>query len=93
MYVPEVPTTTGAPGAHHPRPHLEYHLQSRPMPVSSYESVDSDVSYAAMPPPRGDSGGPLVGMAGPGGPPPKVIEIRKTFPETWIFDSFDFDSR
>lgn len=23
---------------------------------------------------------------------PKVIEIRKTFPETWIFDSFDFNS-
>lgn len=23
---------------------------------------------------------------------PKVIEIRKTFPETWLFDSFDFNS-
>ena len=23
---------------------------------------------------------------------PKEIEIRKTFPETWLFDSFDFDS-
>jgi len=22
---------------------------------------------------------------------PKVVEIRKTFPETWLFDSFDFD--
>lgn len=25
--------------------------------------------------------------------PQKPVEIRKTFPETWIFDSFDFDSR
>lgn len=24
---------------------------------------------------------------------PKKIEIRKTFPETWLFESFDFDSR
>lgn len=24
--------------------------------------------------------------------PPKVIEIRKEFPETWLFDSFDFNS-
>lgn len=23
----------------------------------------------------------------------KPVEIRKIFPETWIFDSFDFDSR
>ena len=23
---------------------------------------------------------------------PQEIEIRKTFPETWLFDSFDFDS-
>lgn len=26
-------------------------------------------------------------------PPPKPIEIRKTFPETWIFDNLDFDSK
>lgn len=25
-------------------------------------------------------------------PPPKPIVIRKDFPETWIFDSFDFNS-
>lgn len=24
---------------------------------------------------------------------PKQIEIRKTFPETWLFESFDFNSR
>lgn len=24
---------------------------------------------------------------------PKVVEIRKTFPETWMFDTFDFNSR
>lgn len=24
---------------------------------------------------------------------PVHIEVRKTFPETWLFESFDFDSR
>jgi hypothetical protein len=23
---------------------------------------------------------------------PKVVEIRKTFPETWMFDTFEFNS-
>lgn len=25
-------------------------------------------------------------------PAPRVVEIRKTFPETWMFDSFEFNS-
>lgn len=34
----------------------------------------------------------MSAKSGPPGPQ-KPIEIRKTFPETWMFDSFDFDAR
>jgi hypothetical protein len=27
-----------------------------------------------------------------GGSAPKVVQIRKTFPETWMFDTLDFNS-
>jgi len=28
-----------------------------------------------------------------GGGPPKEVVIRTTFPETWLFDSLEFDGR
>lgn len=66
-------------------------LASRPMPESmpafSMESSHDRVADVGM---RGQPG-----PSGSGGsaPPPKAIEIRKTFPETWLFESFDFNSR
>ena len=47
-------------------------------------------------PPGAQAGVPLsLGASAKGGssPPKKPIEIRTEFPETWLFDSLDFDSR
>lgn len=58
-----------------------------PAPAVELDSVDRVFDSAPMP----------VSTTIPGlrrsGPSQKPIEIRKTFPETWIYDSFDFDAR
>ncbi|XP_070496240.1 CD109 antigen-like [Chironomus tepperi] len=51
----------------------------------SEPDFDSDIRMSPMNPPRADS--PIY--ASPGVPGPKPIQIRKEFPETWLFEDFD----
>lgn len=85
MYYPEYDGLPGMPGMALESSHsgfggLSIQPISRPMYSMSADRVqDAAPALAAGPPGQQDSSAP-------------VIEIRKTFPETWIFDSFDFNS-
>ena len=73
------------------------------MPMAA--SLSSDSLDSAARPAAAFTTTRLPGMPGPpmpqtttinrvgSSPEPKPIEIRKEFPETWLFDSLDFDSR
>lgn len=65
-----------------------------PYPQSSFSGLSLDRQPAPLPPAMYDSDrvGSVSMESMPAARPPKVIEIRKEFPETWLFDSFDFNS-
>lgn len=75
----------------------QYGLHGMPRPPGSASPYGG--LSVAQPAPADRLGGPVStttanrGTPPPSSPPGQPIDIRTEFPETWIFDSFDFNSR
>lgn len=87
IYYPEAPYSLNK-GGYAGLSVQSFGLAGAPAPALEMDSVDR--VYDSAPEPVSTTS-PGLRRSGPS--QQKPIEIRKTFPETWIYDSFDFDAR